>query len=126
MITGHYAVPGFASIIGLFATLPLQRTDLSWVMFGITLFAGLTMVTNIPYYSFKDFRGKRTVPFTLLVLVVLVIALINIEQPTVMFGFFVCYGLSGYIIYVWRKTKGEHVSIVSTSITEPDEHDLHH
>ena len=126
MITGHYAVPGFASIIGLFATLPLQRTDLSWVMFGITLFAGLTMVTNIPYYSFKDFRGKRTVPFTLLVLVVLVIALINIEPPTVMFGFFVCYGLSGYIIYVWRKTKGEHVSIVSTSTTEPDEHDLHH
>lgn len=126
VITGHYAVPGFTSIIGLFVTLPLERADLSWIMFAVTLFAGLTMVTNIPYYSFKDFRGKRTVPFTLLVLVVLVIALINIEPPTVLFGFFVCYGLSGYIIYAWRKTKGHHVSIVSTSITEPDEHDLHH
>ncbi len=126
VITGHYAVPVFTSIIGLFVTMPLERTDLSWIMFVTTLFAGLTMVTNIPYYSFKDFRGKRSVPFTLLVLVVLIIALVNVEPATIVFAFFVGYGLSGYIIYAWRKAKGQQVSIVSTSTTEPDEHDLHH
>ena len=27
---------------------------LGWVTFGFTLYAGLTMVTNVPFYSFKD------------------------------------------------------------------------
>ena len=36
---------------------------LGWVALGFTVFAGLTMVTNIPFYSFKDVNLKRTVPF---------------------------------------------------------------
>ena len=27
---------------------------LAWVTFAFTLYAGLTMVTNVPFYSFKD------------------------------------------------------------------------
>jgi CDP-diacylglycerol--serine O-phosphatidyltransferase len=38
-------------------------------MFAITLFAGLTMVTNIPYYSFKDIGGAKSMPFVSLVVV---------------------------------------------------------
>lgn len=94
-------------------------------MFAVTLFAGLTMVSNIPFYSFKEYGGKRSVPFTILVLAVLVIALINIEPATVLFGIFVMYALSGYVLYIWRKTQGQQVSMVSTSIDEPDEQGLH-
>ena len=36
---------------------------MSWVMFALTLYAGLTMVTNAPFYSFKDINFKRSVPF---------------------------------------------------------------
>ena len=36
---------------------------LVWTTWGLTLFAGLTMVTNVPFYSFKDFGLKRSVPF---------------------------------------------------------------
>ena len=61
-----------------------------------------------------------------LVLAVLGIALINIEPPTVLFGLFVVYATSGYALYVWRKAKGQQVSMVSTSIDEPDEKGLHH
>ena len=104
----------------------VARGDFSWLLFAITLFAGLTMVTNTPYYSFKDLRGRRSVPFVMLVLAALLIAVISIEPATMLFLVFVGYALSGYVVYVWRKAKGEHASIVSTSTDEPDERGLHH
>lgn len=33
-----------------------------WLTFAMTLYAGLTMVTNIPFYSFKDVNFRRSVP----------------------------------------------------------------
>jgi len=98
---------------------------LSWLAFGFTLYAGLTMVTNVPFYSFKDVSFKRSVPFIVIVLIALFIAVINIHPPLVLFSLFVCYGLSGYAVYVWRKLKGKPVSVIATSTDEPDEEGLH-
>jgi CDP-diacylglycerol--serine O-phosphatidyltransferase len=103
----------------------LDPMSLSWVVFGLCLFAGLTMVTNAPYYSFKYFQMKRSVPFASIVLLVLFIAVINIHPPTVLFGLFVIYALSGYCVYVWRKYNGMQASVISTSTQEPDELGLH-
>jgi CDP-diacylglycerol--serine O-phosphatidyltransferase len=50
---------------------------------------------------------------------------VNIDPPTVLFGLFVAYGLSGYVIYIWRKAKGQPTSMISTSTDEPDERGLH-
>lgn len=96
-----------------------------WMMFYLALYAGLTMVTNVPFYSFKEFHMKKSVPFAFIVLIVLLIAAINIDPPTVLFGVFVGYGLSGYVIYAWRKAKGLQTSVVSISTDEPDERGLH-
>lgn len=106
--------------------LSLSWGQITWVMFGFTLYAGLTMVTNVPFYSFKDLHMKKSVPFSAIVLIALGIAVINIHTPTVLFGVFVLYGLSGYAVYVWRKAKGQHTSVISTSTDEPDEQGLHH
>lgn len=103
----------------------VKGAEVSWVMFGLTLYAGLTMVTNVPFYSFKDVSLKRSVPFAVIVLIALGIAIINIDPPTVIFGLFVLYGLSGYGLYVWRRSKGLQASVISTSTEEPDERDLH-
>jgi CDP-diacylglycerol--serine O-phosphatidyltransferase len=103
----------------------LSWTQVTWVMFGFTLYAGLTMVTNVPFYSFKDVQMKKSVPFVVIVLIALVIAIINIHPPTVLFGVFVIYGLSGYVVYFWRKAKGQQTSVISTSTDEPDERGLH-
>jgi len=97
----------------------------SWGMFAVCLFAGLTMVTNVPFYSFKDIQMKRSVPFAVIVLIAIGIAVINIDPPIVMFGLFVLYGLSGYAIYFWRRTKGIPTSVISTSTDEPEERGLH-
>lgn len=98
---------------------------LSWVAFGVTLYAGLTMVTNVPFYSFKDISFKRSVPFIVIVAIALGIAVINIHPPTVLFALFFVYGVSGYAVYVYKKTKGKPVSVIATSTDEPDEQGLH-
>ena len=68
---------------------------------------------------------KKSVPFAVIVSIALVIAIVNIDPPIVMFGVFVLYGFSGYVIYVWRRTKGVQTSVISTSTEEPDERGLH-
>jgi CDP-diacylglycerol---serine O-phosphatidyltransferase len=98
---------------------------LDWTAFCVTLYSGLTMVTNVPFYSFKDVSFKRTVPFIVIVAIALGIAVISFHPPLVLFGMFVAYGLSGYGVYVWRRLKGRPVSVIATSTDEPDEKGLH-
>jgi CDP-diacylglycerol--serine O-phosphatidyltransferase len=74
---------------------------LDWTAFAVTLFAGLTMVTNVPFYSFKDVSFKRTVPFIVTVAIALGI-MISFHPPFVLFALFVAYGLSGYGV-IWRR-----------------------
>jgi CDP-diacylglycerol--serine O-phosphatidyltransferase len=99
--------------------------EVSWAMFAFSLYAGLTMVTNVPFYSFKDVQMKKSVPFVVIVLIALAIAVINIDPPVVLFVLFCLYGVSGYLLYGWRKAKGQRASVISTSTDEPEESGLH-
>lgn len=99
---------------------------LAWTTFGLTLYAGLTMVTNVPFYSFKDVSFKKTVPFIVIVAIALGIAVINLHPPGVLFALFAVYGVSGYVVYAYKKMKGRPVSVIATSTDEPDEAGLHH
>jgi CDP-diacylglycerol---serine O-phosphatidyltransferase len=114
-----------AGFIWLATDLGWKGPDLAWPMFVLALYSGLTMVTNVPFYSFKDVQMKRSVPFVVIVLIALGIAVINIDPPTVMFGIFVVYGFSGYFVYGVRKARGIQTSVISTSTDEPDERGLH-
>lgn len=102
-----------------------SNPQIAWLAFGFTLYAGLTMVTNVPFYSFKDVSFKRSVPFIVIVAIALGIAVINIHPPTVLFGLFCIYGVSGYAVYVYKRMKGKPVSVIATSTDEPDEKGLH-
>jgi CDP-diacylglycerol--serine O-phosphatidyltransferase len=103
----------------------VSGAQLAWPMFALALYSGLTMVTNVPFYSFKDLSMKRSVPFVVIVLIALGIAVINIDPPSVIFGLFVAYGLSGYVVYGWRRARGVRTSLISTSTDEPEERGLH-
>ncbi|MDH3209894.1 MAG: CDP-diacylglycerol--serine O-phosphatidyltransferase [Burkholderiaceae bacterium] len=98
---------------------------LEWASFSVTLYAGLTMVTNVPFYSFKDVSFKRSVPFIVIVAIAIGIALINVHPPAVLFGLFIAYGMSGYGVYIWKRLKGRPVSVIAISTDEPDEQGLH-
>jgi CDP-diacylglycerol--serine O-phosphatidyltransferase len=114
-----------AGLIWIATEWNIKGADIAWPMFALVLFAGLTMVTNVPFYSFKDVQMKQSVPFVVIVAIALGIAVINIHPPTVLFALFVSYGLSGYVIYAWRKAKGIRTSVISTSTDEPEERGLH-
>ena len=69
----------------------------------VTLFAALTMVSNIPYYSGKEINLRRRVPFfTILLLVLFFFVLIPSHPPLVLFCLFTTYAFSGYFIKLWR------------------------
>jgi CDP-diacylglycerol--serine O-phosphatidyltransferase len=83
------------------------------------------MVTNAPFYSFKVVGGKRTVPFVVIVAIALGIAVISLDPPRAC-SRSSAYGLSGYVVYAWRKRKGKPVQRDRDSTDEPDEKGLHH
>jgi len=121
--------PAAAALIAGFIWLAtdngVRGEAVAWYMFAMALYAGLTMVTNVPFYSFKDASMKRSVPFVVVVCVALVLALITIYPPAVVFGLFVLYGCSGYVVYGVRKARGLQTSVISMSTDEPDERGLH-
>jgi CDP-diacylglycerol--serine O-phosphatidyltransferase len=112
-----------AGFIWLMQDLGFAGPDLSWIAWGITLYAGLTMVTNVPFYSFKDINFRKSVPFIGIFLIVLAFVVVSSDPPKVLFGLFVLYGLSGYCVYFWRMAKGKPVSSIVQ--TEPEPHDDH-
>ena len=50
-----------AGFIWLVDDLRIAGADFSWLSWAITVYAGLTMVTNVPFYSFKDVNFKKSV-----------------------------------------------------------------
>ena len=76
-----------------------------WVAFGVTLFAGLSMVTTAPFYSGKDINLKRSVPFAAVLVMLFAIVLVSFDPPTVLFGVFVLYGLSGYVMWLLKRRR---------------------
>ena len=80
-------------------------TDFAWLAWAFTLYAGITMVSNVPFYSFKDLNLRRSVPFIFILGLVLAFVLVSVDPPLVLFALFVAYGVSGYAVWLWRKTR---------------------
>jgi CDP-diacylglycerol--serine O-phosphatidyltransferase len=91
-------VAGFVWIVDDYAIDPAK---VRWWAFAITVFAGLTMVSNVKYYSFKTINLKKSVPFVAVILIALFLALLSYQPPHVLFAAFVAYGLSGYVGTAW-------------------------
>ncbi len=101
-----------AGFILLMDDLKTPGVDVKWLAWSIALFSGLTMVSNVPFYSFKDLNLKRSVPFIAVFLVVLVYVALASDPPKVLFPLFVMYALSGYVLLLWRWRNGRPISIV--------------
>ena len=85
--------------------IPVDDYGMPWVAAFLTLYAGLTMVSNVPFYSFKEINLRRSVPFAVILLIVLGFVLISTDPPIVLFLLFVAYGVSGYVYWVWKKRR---------------------
>jgi CDP-diacylglycerol--serine O-phosphatidyltransferase len=83
----------------------LSGEDLRWHACFLTIFAGITMVSNVMYYSGKDINLRRSVPFIVVFALVLGFALVSSYPPGVLFALFLCYAASGYVLLAWRWTR---------------------
>lgn len=83
--------------------------DVSWVAAALTVFAGLSMVSNFRFYSFKDFNLRKSVPFIVIFLLAMFFVVISSYPSGVLFLLFFAYALSGYVLWLLdlrkKKTK---------------------
>ena len=101
--------PAAASLIAGFVwlavdnKLPVKELALPWFMFALTIYAGITMVSNAMFYSGKALDVRYRAPFGVMILVILGFVLVSSDPPVALFGLFVAYALSGYVFWVWQK-----------------------
>jgi len=83
--------------------------NVRWYAWALTIFAGLTMVSNIKFYSGKDINLRKSVSFSMVVLVALgavILAFGADALPELLFGLFGVYALSGYLMWVVTRLRG--------------------
>jgi CDP-diacylglycerol---serine O-phosphatidyltransferase len=73
-----------------------------WYACALTIFAGVTMVSNVRYWSGKDINLRKSVPFMMIVAFAVGFALISSYPPGVLFALFLAYAVSGYVLSGWR------------------------
>ena len=83
--------------------IPVRDSAIPWITFFIAVYAGLTMVSNARFYSGKALDVRYRVPFGVMVLLILTFVLISSNPPLTLFGLFVVYSISGYVIWVWER-----------------------
>ena len=71
----------------------------------ITIVAGVLMVSNVRYHSFKSLDLKGKVPFVAILLVVLVLVFVSIDPPLVLFSAFLVYVSSGPVLTLTQLRK---------------------
>ncbi len=104
--------PAAAALIAGFVWLaidnkvPVDLFWLPWLAFALTLYAGITMVSNAPFYSGKALDVRHRVPFAAILVVVAVFVLISSDPPVMLFVLFVLYGLSGYLFWAAYVLRG--------------------
>jgi CDP-diacylglycerol--serine O-phosphatidyltransferase len=96
----------------------------------VTFFAGISMVSNVPFWSGKSINLRKSVPFIVVIALVLAFALGSFYPPGTFFGLFVAYALSGYLYAIWQwqrrraKERAERdlAESAESFVTETDEH----
>ncbi len=81
--------------------------ELRYVALAVAIVAGLLMVSRIRFWSFKGGgeKGPRSerVPFVVLALVPIVIAIMVVDLPRTLFVVGVLYALSGPAMWLWQR-----------------------
>ena len=86
----------------------IRGADVKWLAWGLTVFAGLTMVSSFKFYSGKDINLRKSVPFSAVVLITLGIVFLvmfSSTLPEMLFIVSMGYAISGYVIWGWEFTK---------------------
>lgn len=71
----------------------------------VTVLAGVLMVLNVRYYSFKDLDFRHRVPFVAILAIVLVLVVVAWHPPTVLFTMAIMYASSGPLMAAYLRRR---------------------
>lgn len=80
--------------------------EVAFLVGCLTAVVGVLMVTNVPYYSFKDIDFRGRVPFVVILAVVLAFSLVTLDPPLIFLAAFLLYAASGPLMLLKRKRPG--------------------
>ena len=83
----------------------IQGSNLVVFVFALTVIAGVLMVSNVRYDSFKDLNFGERVPFRYILFMLIVFVAIVIDPPRVLFLGFLVYALSGPVQALRRRRR---------------------
>lgn len=102
-----------AGFVWVFDDLRYMGSQLAWPSFVVTVYAGLSMVSNSPFWSLKGINFRKSVPFIVVVLIMLGFVAISSDPPKWLFAMFVAYGLSGHLLWLIRRVRGPRRPVAS-------------
>ena len=101
-------IAGFVWTMEAFDLEPRRIYEMRWLAWTLAVVAGLTMVSNIRYYSGKDINLRKSVPFSAVVLIVLVVVFLSQvanNLPELLLSIFALYAGSGYVLWVVERIR---------------------
>jgi len=97
--SGAAVMAGLVWVLTDFGLEPEEHVWIAGITWVVAVFAGMTMVSNVPFYSFKEFNWKRRVPLWAILAAVLAYSLVATRPSLVLFTLFFAYSLSGYVMW---------------------------
>lgn len=97
-----------AGMVWIGASYEIDGDELTLLTFPLTVIAGILMVSNVRYKSFKNLDLRGRVPFVAVIAVVLVFVFISLDPPVVLFGMALLYASSGpalTLLYLRRRRR---------------------
>lgn len=105
--------PAAAALVCGFVWLACENKLPDWLLqyqseiaLVVTLYAGLTMVSNAPFFSGKSYAVVKTIPFWFIVAASIAFIIISSNTSLSIFVLFCIYALSGYVYEFWCWWKG--------------------
>jgi CDP-diacylglycerol--serine O-phosphatidyltransferase len=97
--SGAAILTGLVWVAADFGLRPGEYLWLAGVAWLVAVFTGTTMVSNVPFWSFKEFHWKKRVPLWVILACVLAISVVASRPSLVLFALFLAYGFSGYAMW---------------------------
>jgi CDP-diacylglycerol--serine O-phosphatidyltransferase len=112
-----------AGLVWVASDYDLNPVQWAWPVLVLTVLAGVLMVSNIRYHSFKEVDLKGKIPFVALLFIVLVFVFVSIDPPLVLFSIALLYAFSGPVLTLFflRRHRAEKEGEAAADITSDGE-----
>ncbi len=113
-----------AGLVGISIKNDFDVDNIKWYACALTIFAGISMVSKVLFWSGKDINLRKSVPFIVVFALALAFAFVSIDPPGVLFALFLIYAASGYVLYTlrwWQRRQRRAKSAQRAQREDPDE-----